>query len=95
MLGLGPIASRIGDSVMYARYTPTSEIGVELPPAAPGVGGAAGAAEHASAAVDAASGGTGSGSGTGSSSGQADEEGHQEDVVLRWADLVLVEYQIL
>ena len=34
MLGLGPVAARIGDgNPLYARFTPTSELGVELPDA--------------------------------------------------------------
>lgn len=72
MLGLGPVAPRLGGERMFARFTPTSELGVELgaelPPRKEGSASATVSPEaaattatdpslqHVNAAVDAASG---------------------------------------
>ena len=84
MLGVGPVASRFGSGPLYGRYTPTSELGVELP-------AASSTATGSSQSVDV--GATGA-----STSAAAPQDGGSEEpwdgALVGSADLVLIEYEI-
>ena len=94
LLGVGPVNDRYG-SELYARYTPTSELGVELQ--GRGLTDPSGSATT-KATVDAMASSDGNDYGQGSphvnEAGAGDEAGGASAVVQE-GDLVEIEYEIL
>ena len=104
LLGVGPVASRFG-SPLYARFTPTSELGMELPYDDGGRAGVAGRGASGGGVGDGgslatgvdASGAVGERVLDASEAGAESEAGKRElgEPVVGSASLVLVEYEIV